>query len=261
MKPFIDYIQRDEEETCSDGLDWPHAGFFMRSWRRFGFETSYDFYMLHGGRVLLFPDTQGLLLNGFRTSPSDPDGEIVVDHELSKSSRGPASVLADGASQNTSDDAPLDELVSKSRSDDVHVRQDAVLSLGDFKCSEAVEALIAALNDDDYSICAEAARCLGKIGDCQAVIPLVKALNDEDPGVRAACSESLGIIGDRGAVEPLIAALDDSDRSVRVLVIKALGLLADERAADHVARFLDDKSSNLSQAAREALDRITGATK
>jgi len=75
------------------------------------------------------------------------------------------------------------------------VRRAAAAALGEMRCKEAVEPLIAALKDDSSHILANvreaAAEALGKIGDKRAVKPLIEALEDPSASTRAAATKAL----------------------------------------------------------------------
>jgi len=133
----------------------------------------------------------------------------------------------------------------------------AVSVLGDWKATEAVEALIPVLKHQDQSMHLTAAVALGNIGDERAVEPLILALNDKDAGDAAAVA--LGKIGAKmedtplraRTVEALIAASTSNNYAM-----SALGKISDPRAMDPLLAALKGQSSHIRAIAAEALGKF-----
>jgi HEAT repeat protein len=174
---------------------------------------------------------------------------------------------------------PLADVVSAMivalKDPDARVRSEAVVALGDFGGSRAVEPLIAELNDNnpDGNVPNAAVIALGKLKDRRAVEPLIARLSVQDGisnGVAAA--QSLAKIGDPRAVAPLMAAMraakddhqrdgfaaamgqlgkpalgpllklvKDSDPSLRLYSARALGEIKDRRSEQVLNKALKER--------------------
>lgn len=115
---------------------------------------------------------------------------------------------------------------------DPHVREIAVIALGQLRDKQAVESLINVLSDSDPEVRWRAAGALGYLKDKRAVEPLISMLKDRNNKVRSAAADALGHLKDQRAVEPLINIMSDKHEDLFVLERTAvsLGNLGDERA-------------------------------
>ena len=85
-------------------------------------------------------------------------------------------------------------------------------------------------NPDDWDLKNEAIITLGQFGNKHCVPHLIPNLADKNPVIRESCAYSLGQIGDKRSVMNLIALLDDEIYSVRENAASALAKLKDPRA-------------------------------
>jgi HEAT repeat protein len=95
------------------------------------------------------------------------------------------------------------------------VRSGAILILGQFKDSRAVEPLLSILHDENADVRQSVIYALRKTAYTRSVEPIIGMLKDVDSEVREAAAGALGELGDKRAIEPLFAALEDSDCDVR----------------------------------------------
>jgi tetratricopeptide (TPR) repeat protein len=185
--------------------------------------------------------------------------------------------------------AAVDELISKTKSEDMLVWAEAIIRLGmqdDVRAVEtlieilqknpnrekrkaavsalkqgrkpgAFEVLLNALNDTEDYIRESAAWGLGYYGDLLAVEPLIKALRDKDSMVRWRAAGSLGQLRDKRAVGPLIEALKDKDITVRSTAATALGELNDQQAVGPLIEANKDNAYSNSSI-RSALSKLNG---
>jgi HEAT repeat protein len=158
---------------------------------------------------------------------------------------------------------------------DEFVRQQVAYALGQTRSRAAVSALIERLADKKDSVRGAAAVALGEIGDDAAVTPLAEVLNppsDSTPKkknqkskrernsfVLRAAAHALGEIGNRAAVPALLVMLQDekAEADVRREAAFALGELGDTSAIPALHDALTARDPYLSQAAQEAIRRIS----
>jgi HEAT repeat protein len=152
------------------------------------------------------------------------------------------------------------------------VRQQVAYALGGTRSSAAVPALIERLTDKKDSVRGAAAVALGQIGDATAVNSLSYLLNppagsgpskkskrEGNPLVLRAAAHALGQIGNRAALPALILVLQDekAEGDVRREAATALGLIGDAAARPALNSVLMAPDPYLSQAAHEALKKIS----
>lgn len=155
------------------------------------------------------------------------------------------------------------------------VRQQAAYALGQTRSHTAVEDLIARLADKKDSVRGAAAVALGQIADADAVSSLAAVLNQQpvtmsgkesrkskaerNSFVLRAAAHSLGQIGSRAALPALMAALQDEKAGddVRREAAIALGAIGDASAIPALRGVLTARDPYLSQAAQEAIHRIS----
>jgi len=158
---------------------------------------------------------------------------------------------------------------------DEFVRQQVAYALGQTRSRAAVSSLIERLADKKDSVRGAAAVALGQIGDDAAVTPLAVVLNpqsgltpgkknqkskrERNPFVLRAAAHSLGEIGNRAAVPALLVVLQDekAEDDVRREAAFALGELGDTSAIPALRDALTARDPYLSQAAQEAIRRIS----
>jgi PAS domain S-box-containing protein len=144
------------------------------------------------------------------------------------------------------------------RGDDVDLRMQAALTLGEQRDAQAIPALLGALDDENVNVRYHAIEALGKLEAAEAAEPLLaiaetrdfflsfaalEALRQiagpasaprllpllTDDFLRPATIETLGLIGDESVIFPLVGLLNE-DRSSAVAVADALGTLSERFA-------------------------------
>ncbi len=154
------------------------------------------------------------------------------------------------------------------------VRRETAYALGETHSHTAAPALESVLlNDKETSVQAAAAVALGEIGKESSVQSLSEVLTgqsekkkkskaESNEFVRRAAARSLGQIKSRSGVGVLIATLTNeaNDNDVRREAAAALGLIGDPSAVPALQAAFTSSDHYLSQAARDALRRLT-ATK
>jgi HEAT repeat protein len=135
--------------------------------------------------------------------------------------------------------ADVNVLVQQLKNEDLLIRLNTIMALGETRDARAVEPLISTLKDE--SCVCTAANSLVKIGN-PAVEPLIAALKDDKPIVRRNAAKALGEIKDVSAVKPLIFALKDKDLTVRWNAAKALGEIKDASAVEPLIEAQKDES-------------------
>ena len=154
------------------------------------------------------------------------------------------------------------------------VRQQVAYALGHTRSSAAVAALIERLADKKDSVRGAAAVALGQIADATAVTSLAAVLNpqaglasskknkskgEQNPFVLRAAAHSLGQIGNSAALPALIFVLQDekAEDDVRREAAFALGAIGDASAVPALRSVLMARDPYLSQAAHEAIKKIS----
>jgi HEAT repeat protein len=151
--------------------------------------------------------------------------------------------------------------------DDIQIRINAVMILGDIHDTLSVEPLIEALKDkplisslETDTLRLEAAKALGNIKDTRAIGPLIASLSDENFHIREQSAEALTTIG-QPSVEPLIKLLRTESADSQILAAKILGNIKDPRAVEPLIQNLllaaaDNRSWNFRLEATRALGKI-----
>lgn len=131
------------------------------------------------------------------------------------------------------------------RSENVDVRQRAVLTIAEMPGEEAVAALMEALEDSDARVRRPAALALGRVGTTAAVPTLVGMVVEGANDVEAA--EVLGtLVESHGFEERIMAALSDElaahaeDSAIRIRVIQALAEIPGPLAQDVLRQLAED---------------------
>jgi hypothetical protein len=138
------------------------------------------------------------------------------------------------------------------------VRMDAAAALGLIAGPRVVDLLIRWLqNDKSDFVRGAAAVTLCHIGDQRAIEPLLEALTDDYPPMRFAILNDWSFT-DEAAVDALIQALEHERKRVRYGACSVLGHLRSARALTPLRERLADREVDVAQAARRAIDKITG---
>lgn len=165
-------------------------------------------------------------------------------------------------------DQPAAEPLMKSlKSDDISVRINSVMLLGDIGGKGAVEPLIETLkyHSDDLVVDSirlriESASALGKIKDPFATPALIDALRDTSPQVRERAAFALQAFGPTVAAQ-LIKVLMDEDAGVRINAARILGEIRDTESVEPLIQALlvdmgEDNSWVFRVEAAKALGKI-----
>ncbi|MEE8484806.1 MAG: HEAT repeat domain-containing protein [Nitrospinota bacterium] len=123
---------------------------------------------------------------------------------------------------------PLTELLLGGGSEALRIF--CAITLGHFKSSENVAALISVLKDNAENIRHAAVEALGNIGSPDAVVPLIEALKKESRWSQFPYIYALGKIGDERACPVCIEALDDEILCYPAVI--ALGNIGDIAGLD-----------------------------
>ncbi len=152
----------------------------------------------------------------------------------------------------------ISSLIELLGDEDMYVRSDAALLLGQLEAAAAVEPLIARLSDQNEDVRQRVALALGKLGSAAAVEPLIARLSDQNADVRGSVAQALGELGNAAAVAPLIARLSDQNEDVRWRVAGALGELGSAAMEPLIAR-LSDQSQSVRWSVAQVLGKLGSA--
>ena len=115
----------------------------------------------------------------------------------------------------TSPEPAMMPLLAKAISDEnVSIRRQAVVYLGELRLPETLPLLVAALRDPSASVRRTAGDTLSDLGDPAATGPMIEALRDRNKLVRWRAARFLYEAGDESAVEGLRAAIADPEFEV-----------------------------------------------
>ena len=139
------------------------------------------------------------------------------------------------------------------------VRQASARALGRIGTSSAAEALLSGLRDPNPTVRVQIVRALGDAGQPIAVGVLEERLAspafEESAGLRNEVVRSLEHLGGY-AVEALLRAMSSNDDALRRRCAEALGRIADPRASRPLTAHLGDRNAGVAMAATQALGRI-----
>jgi len=138
------------------------------------------------------------------------------------------------------------------------VRSAAAQSLGNLRDTLAVLPLVQALEDPAPLVRQQAVAALHRLWTPRAEAAIVGTLQDRDETVRYIAVQSLGKHRVRSALDFLRTALRDTSIWVRTEAARALGGLGDTSAVEDLVRLLKQQDGPDHQAARAALQEITG---
>lgn len=134
-------------------------------------------------------------------------------------------------------------------------------ALSEIKSPKAVKPLIESLKTENIKLKRQIALILGNIGDKSAIEPLIRSLNDKDAYFRRQAVIALGKIGDERVVEPLIRSLEDKTAVVRGEAARYLGELNVKRSLVYLKPLLNDKNENVKKTAKIAINKIENIRK
>lgn len=141
------------------------------------------------------------------------------------------------------------------------VKLAVITALGDLKDKSQLALVRAQLKDQFPNMRNEALRSLGKINDKSTYSDIVAMLKDEAEGTRIMAADVSGKLKLPAAVEQLKKNLNDQAALVRRYSVKALGEIGEASSLSSVERLISDPDATVSAAAKEAADRIKGASK
>jgi HEAT repeat protein len=153
--------------------------------------------------------------------------------------------------------------------EEVNVRYQAAVSLGELGKPEATEALNKALGEDDWVNFA-VIEALMKIGDDDSITALMDALDHSSELVASIIVDALGKLGHIRAVPVLVQYLDKSTAALRnktlkaivnIMGSKALSLLSDDERASFAGYLLaaaDDEDKEIQDAVIMGLSGLGG---
>lgn len=148
-----------------------------------------------------------------------------------------------------------EDIASNLRSNNPMVRQDTAKIARNFGSKAVEEALIGALVDEEKQVRANAIESLVELECIEAVPTLVSRLESEpDPYVQQLIVDALGRLGEASAVPALVAHLEANIGNPPLNVIWALGVLEDSRALDVLSSLRNSSDAyvvwNVNQALR-----------
>lgn len=158
-------------------------------------------------------------------------------------------------------------LIDIIKSNQGHLKPNAIVALGEIGDKNAVDILLKILLDSNEIVSArdQSARALGKFGDTKIAPTLIGVIKNkaEHKDIREGAAVALGGIKSKQAVEPLIEVLNDKeeDSQLKIAVVTALGNIGDERAIEPIEDVLKSTSKHylnyyLRDAAQIALSKI-----
>ena len=157
-------------------------------------------------------------------------------------------------------------LVARLSDPDVNVQFHVIEALGRLHATEAADALVAVAEGRDFFVAFPAIQALGRLGDPTVTARLVPLLADEM--LRAPVVEALGELGDADVVVPLVGLLNASDAPTDVIATALAGLFdryehrygAGAHVADLVRRHISATGTqNVLDAVQQAApDRLPG---
>jgi len=134
---------------------------------------------------------------------------------------------------------------SLKKCNDIAIKQQILLALGEIKDQRALDVVIEYLDDDDEIVGHFASLAVGKIGGNGAVQKLLGIMAGLRPGRRSHAITALEILGNQKAVPALIEALFSRDDEIREAAARALQYIPDERSFKPLAYCLKDRSSRI----------------
>lgn len=161
---------------------------------------------------------------------------------------------------------PVGEELQALRSSDVQARRNAVLRLGAWRTTGAVDEVLAATEDEDRTVREIAFWALGRLGDPSAVphlcAAITRALPREIEQFPIFALTSLKGLRDPRAVPTLRRVLAEThDVGFRESVVATLVVISPRDAAPTLLRLLaEDPDENIRAAAAQGLARVAGSS-
>ncbi|MBI4867295.1 MAG: HEAT repeat domain-containing protein [Candidatus Wallbacteria bacterium] len=157
----------------------------------------------------------------------------------------------------------IDLLLQAAASNDVLIKQHAVLELGRFNDSRALELLLAHAAFPDPAVRANVATALGEHEDRKATCePLIRLIGDPMVWVALYALKAIGAVKDSRATEAVVARFrTTTDRHIKASAIMTLGFIGNLAAVPAVTAALRDPDDRVRANAIEALDRMALAPK
>jgi HEAT repeat protein len=143
---------------------------------------------------------------------------------------------------------------------DANVRFHSIEALGTLRAAEAVDALIGIAERRDFFLAFPAVQALGQIGEVTIAPRLVPLLSDEL--LRAAVAGTLGELGDEAVARPLVQLLDEPNAPAEVVADALAGLYERYelryRAGEHIANIVRRSiSAQGTQGLLDAVQRVS----
>jgi HEAT repeat protein len=218
------------------------------------------------GMILQYPDNiiRHLVITSLGDIPTAQSAEMLVGELADTDARIRANALE--ALKKIGQPA-AEPLIQSLKRDEISIRINSVMLLGEIGGKPAVEPLIGMLkfHSDDLELDSirlrlESATALGKLGDLSAGQALINALRDTSPQVRERAALALQKLGPAVA-DQLIKVLMDENLNVRVNAAMILGEIRDAGSVEPLIQALlvdmaEDKSWLFRVEAAKALGRI-----
>jgi len=140
---------------------------------------------------------------------------------------------------------------------DRDVRHSAIGFASDFKCKDAVPALIQQVHDPDSSIRARVMHALGRIEEEDAAPYLMEALRDENPRVSSAAAFQLCLMDYGEARDEIVRIMSESGaKHTRRSFVRYLRHLKSNPACDTLVELLNDDDQWTASSAVVALGNV-----
>ena len=146
----------------------------------------------------------------------------------------------------------------ENKEDDVLVRRAAAIGLGRSRAPDAVEYLLAISDDktEDMRVRQSAVVALALSEDARGERRVFAALEDDAPSIVIAGAVALPCIKNPDALGALLKALKHENSLVRLLAAESLGQRKEVRAVEPLKMASNDDVNDVAQAARKAIARI-----
>ena len=138
------------------------------------------------------------------------------------------------------------------------VRGAAAWSMGNLRDTTAVVSLVRALKDSVAVVRQQALAALQFLWTPAAEAAAISALRDPDGNVRYVAAQMLGHHRTLKARDTLFLTLNDNNIWVRVEAARALGKIGDTTAVAKLERMFSSREGPDQEAAKEALQQLTG---
>ncbi|HEX6622602.1 MAG TPA: sister chromatid cohesion protein PDS5, partial [Pyrinomonadaceae bacterium] len=145
-----------------------------------------------------------------------------------------------------------DLLMEQLGSEDLEIRQSAVVALGRIGDARAAPALVEVLGEDP-ELLIHAADALAKIGDPRAFDALLGLVGDPNAAVRQAVVGALNSLGSPEMPGRVLPLLEDEDPNVRESAVKIAGYFGYPECADLLLERCRDREERVRRAAVEHL--------